>query len=60
MRPFNVIGNPDHPTPAINFENSSAAGTAQIVLGQKPVAELYSGAVAAQVNHAVLKIPAKP
>jgi outer membrane autotransporter protein len=31
---FNVIGTPGHSTPAINFNNSSSAGTAQIILGQ--------------------------
>ena len=31
---FNVIGTPGHSTPAINFNNFSSAGTAQIILGQ--------------------------
>src|SRR5271166_736937 len=31
---FNVIGTPGHSTPPINFNNSSSAGTAQIILGQ--------------------------
>jgi autotransporter-associated beta strand protein len=31
---FNVIGAPGHSTPAINFNGTSSAGTAQIILGQ--------------------------
>lgn len=31
---FNVIGTPGHSTPAINFNGTSSAGTAQIFLGQ--------------------------
>jgi outer membrane autotransporter protein len=32
---FNVIGSPGHSTPAINFNGTSSAGTAQIILGQQ-------------------------